>query len=330
MFLCPRCKGVLSSFRPAACRCGHEVPQVESVYRFSADPPIALAHEGRRYLGYDGVGENYEDPGFAAGVESSGDFGIFGACSRKLVEMLGRGCTVLDLGAGLGPAAIPLAMAGARTIAADISQKMLAVAVRRASACRLEGELVFARINAYNLPLADGSLDAVVAVDVLHQLDNPEIAVREILRVLKPGGILAEYGSKGLPITEEQRVINSKCREALRDIERYYRERLIAYGYTGPPFSSWEKVKECLERYFAPPEVLETAADEVWTGAMRKGIHKLATRASGAAQLIPDDIHNAAWRETEAYAVAKYGEDYRNIPGYSRYTGLLKIYRTAR
>ncbi len=89
-------------------------------------------------------------------------------------------------------------------------------------------------------------------------------------------------------------------------------------------------MKDCLERYFAPPDIMETGPAEVWTGKMRKGIHKLMTRASGSAQLIPDDIHDAAWRKTDEYATVMYGEDYRNIPGYSLYTGLLKMYAVKR
>ncbi len=221
MFICPACKDILPGFRPTACRCGHEVPQIDSVYQFCADPPISVAQEGRKYLGYEGVGENYDDPAYAAIADASGDFGIFGPCSRRLVDLLGKGCVVLDLGAGLGSASIPLAMAGARTIAADISQKMLSVAVRRAAGRHFEGDLVFARINAYDLPIAAGSIDAVVAIDVLHQLDNPEVAIKEILRVLKPDGVLADYGSRGLPVTEAQGEINRKCSDALRDIESY-------------------------------------------------------------------------------------------------------------
>jgi hypothetical protein len=60
---------------------------------------------------------------------------------------------------------------------------------------------------------------------------------------------------------------------------------------------------------------------------MLKGISKLKMRASGSAQLIPDDIHAAAWEETHRYAMRQYGVDYIEIPGYSHFSGLVKIYR---
>jgi hypothetical protein len=58
-----------------------------------------------------------------------------------------------------------------------------------------------------------------------------------------------------------------------------------------------------------------------------KGINKLKTRASGSAQLITDDIHNAAWSAADKYAREKYGVDYYNMQGYSKFTGILEIYK---
>jgi ubiquinone/menaquinone biosynthesis C-methylase UbiE len=326
VFICPKCRAALKGFAPEMCECGYVVPQVDAVLQFCDDPPISLKHNGRRYLGYEHVGENYDGPK-SSDPGDNGDYGIYDGCSAYLVHLLGRGSVVLDLGAGLGPASITLARAGANTVGADISQKMLSVAAKRASKEQLDGNLLFARMNAYNLPISDDSVDAVVAIDVLHQLDNPEVAIKEILRVLKPAGVFVEFSSRGLPLTPEQSEINRRCREALSDIRNYYSETLAACGYDGPPFSSWEKVAYCIAEYFMPPEVVQTQYDGVWTGAMAKGVHKLRTRASGSAQLIPDDIHDVAWNKTHAYAVSKYGANYAELPGYSRYSGLVKVYR---
>ena len=218
-------------------------------------------------------------------------------------------------------------MAGAKTIAADISQKMLSVAVKRARGRQLEEHLVFARMNAFRLSIADHSMDAVVELAMLHQTDNPACVVNEILRVLKPDGILVRYGCEGLPITKEQKEINRKCNEALGDIQRFYQDMLNKSGYEGLPFESWAAADECIRRCFEPPEAIRTDFTQVWTGKMKYGIHKLKTRASGGAQLIPDEIHNASWQSTDAYAMEKYGEDYVNMPGYSKFTGPLEIYK---
>lgn len=329
MFICPKCKKDLKNFYPEKCECGYQVPQINSIYQFCDDPPISLGQDGRKYLGYEGVGENYS-PSIAFGENKSDDYGLYGACSRKLVEILGKDCIVLDLGAGLGTASIPLAMAGAKTIAADISEKMLLSAVKDALGKPLEGKLIFARMNAYNLPIADHSVDAVVALAMLHQVDNPEAVVNEILRVLKPNGVLVHYGCTGLPITDEQSEIRRKCAEALNDIKKYYQVALTECGYAGLPFESWASASECINKYFEQPEIIQTDFAEVWTGKMKYGIYKLKTRASGGAQLIPDEIHNAAWEKTNEYATQKYGADYTNMPGYSKYTGPLELFRIKR
>jgi hypothetical protein len=82
--------------------------------------------------------------------------------------------------------------------------------------------------------------------------------------------------------------------------------------------------------YFEEPEIILSETEIIWTGAMKKGIHKLMTRAAGFSQLIPDEIHNNAWRKTDEYARQKYGNDYINLPGYIRFVGLLQIYKIKR
>ncbi|MHB1485425.1 MAG: class I SAM-dependent methyltransferase [Saccharofermentanales bacterium] len=327
MFLCPKCKNEFQGFQPEKCLiCGYEVPQIDSIYNFCDDPPISLEVDGHKYLGYEYVGENFE-PKITLLESTEADYGLYGACSRKLIELLGKECVVLDLGAGLGSASIPLALAGAKTIAADISQVMLSIAAKRASAECLNDNLICARMNAYNLPISDNSIDAIVELAMLHQVDNPEVVVKEILRVLKPDGIFVRYGCTGLSITDEQKETNRKCNEMLNDIRNFYQNSLIEYGYTGLPFSSWEKVTDYINQYFDQPEIIQTDFVGIWTGKMQKEIYKLQTRASGSAQLIPDDIHNNAWEKTNEYAENKYGKDYRNTPGYSKFTGPLEIYR---
>jgi SAM-dependent methyltransferase/transcriptional regulator with XRE-family HTH domain len=329
IFICPKCSNKLIGFKPKKCVCGYEIPQKDSVYQFTDEPAISLDQEGHKYLGYEYVGINYEgsDDKEEFINKKIEDYGIFGSCSQKLVELIGKDCVVLDLGCGLGAASIPLAMYGAKVIAADISQTMLSAAADRIHAKQLHGSITLVRMNGYNLKLADNCVDAVVAIDMLHQVDDPEIVIKEILRVLKPNSVFAQFNCQGLPMTEEQQIINQKCGAALNDIQNYYQNALDMAGYKGIPFSSWDKVKTCIEKYFYAPEIFETNTEFTWTGKMQKGINKLKTRASGSAQLIADDIHNAAWSITDKYAREKYGVDYYNIPGYSRFTGILEIYK---
>lgn len=325
VFRCPKCLRALPGFRPDKCDCGHGLPVIDGVYQFTDDAPIAIGDHELRWLGYEKVGENYESA--YALAYKQGHFGIFGSAARLLAGMLDRDAVVLDLGAGLGQAAIPLAMENIATIAIDISQRMIGIAAKRAKEHDVTPEkFICVRMNAYQLFLDDNSIDAVLAIDVLHQLDHPELAIKEIKRVLKKDGFLARYGNKNIDdFTAEQTKENAAFNEALKDITAYYND--LVSGYSEPPFSSWEKVENCLKEEFEEPETYES--DEIITVIwnLELGLHKTKTRASGSKQLIPDAVHDEAWRKTEEYAVNKYGADYKAMQRTYKMKGIVNVYR---
>jgi len=105
-----------------------------------------------------------------------------------LFALLADGWTVGDLGCGTGRLAEALAPFVERVVAVDASAAMLEAArARLAPAQNVEvraGELE-------SLPVADGELDAAVASLVLHYLAEPDAALAEAFRALRPGGRLA-------------------------------------------------------------------------------------------------------------------------------------------
>jgi SAM-dependent methyltransferase len=103
-------------------------------------------------------------------------------------DQLGNVCDlrVLDLGCGHGMAAVVLARRGAQVTALDLSHGYLEEAGARA---RANGVAVtFVQAEGERLPFADGSFDRVWGNAILHHLDVPR-AVRQLYRVLKPGGV---------------------------------------------------------------------------------------------------------------------------------------------
>ena len=97
------------------------------------------------------------------------------------------GKTILDFGCGSGENSLLLARRGAHVIGVDISTALLSLASRRLALNGVGDSAQFVVGSAHDLPLRDGSVDAVLGIAILHHVDL-EAAAREIRRVLKPGG----------------------------------------------------------------------------------------------------------------------------------------------
>lgn len=96
----------------------------------------------------------------------------------------GSGKRVLDIGGGMGRMAIPLSLRHDVTLC-DLSPQMLERARLKAGTCL---NLVVADVRA--LPFRDGHFDCALCIDVLPHLAVPGTGVRELRRVLRPGGTL--------------------------------------------------------------------------------------------------------------------------------------------
>jgi len=105
----------------------------------------------------------------------------------SLIEEFGsEKLKILDVGTGNGSLALLLAGMGHDIVGIDVSEGMLSVARKKAKERRVNPDL---RIGeAESLEFEDGCFDAVVSRIVLWTLPNPEKAINEWRRVLKPGG----------------------------------------------------------------------------------------------------------------------------------------------
>jgi demethylmenaquinone methyltransferase/2-methoxy-6-polyprenyl-1,4-benzoquinol methylase len=99
-----------------------------------------------------------------------------------------RGARALDLACGTGDIAFELAARGARVTALDITPRMLHLARRRPR--RPAGRVDFVAGDMMALPFAGGSFDVVTTGYGLRNVPVLADALREINRVLRPGGLL--------------------------------------------------------------------------------------------------------------------------------------------
>ncbi len=91
---------------------------------------------------------------------------------------------VLDIAAGTGTSSEPFADHGVDVVPADFSLGMLRVGRRR------RPDLAFTAADAMRLPFADDSFDAVTMSFGLRNVSDVDLALREFLRVTRPGGRL--------------------------------------------------------------------------------------------------------------------------------------------
>jgi demethylmenaquinone methyltransferase/2-methoxy-6-polyprenyl-1,4-benzoquinol methylase len=131
---------------------------------------------------FDGVSRRYD---VTNTVLSGGQDRRWRRQTRRAVDPR-SGQLILDLAAGTGVSTAGLVRTGARAVACDFSLGMLRAGHRRPDRRRLP----FVAGDALRLPFADEAFDAVTMSFGLRNVVDVDLALREMLRVTRPGGTL--------------------------------------------------------------------------------------------------------------------------------------------
>ena len=119
-------------------------------------------------------------------------FGIDIKWRKKVVELVKNKHpkTVLDIATGTGDLAINLAETSAEKIVGlDISPGMLNVGKQKVQAKNLDNKIDMIIGDSENMPFEDNSFDAITVAFGVRNFETLENGLKDILRVLKPGGI---------------------------------------------------------------------------------------------------------------------------------------------
>lgn len=176
LMACPDC---LESIQGTSCHCGFSasgrdwrpinpipIPRTVQIARFNPAAILNALETSPPKITYNGP---------MPGRNSSGLFSL-------LQASLPKGAALLDHGCGPRDQCLPAEFCGFRYVGADFEHK--------------SADILF---DAHRIPFRDASFDGIISYAVFEHLFNPFVAIEEVHRVLKPGGIFVGIVSQGEP-----------------------------------------------------------------------------------------------------------------------------------
>jgi len=233
----------------------------------------------------------------------AGDFGVIARMIEKggddFVDNIGikSGTKVLDVACGTGNTAIPEAKKGADVTGVDIATNLLEQARVRAEAEGLN--IKFEEGDVEDLQYPDDTFDAVVTMFGAMFAPRPDVTASEMIRVTKPGGIVAmgnwtpeafvgqmfKIGSTHVPPPPgmsvpvqwgSEDIVRQRLADGISDLRM--NRRKIMFTFNGTP----EEVVEHFRQYFGPTNRAFASLDEAGQAALRRDLVDLWTEHNQA------------------------------------------------
>jgi demethylmenaquinone methyltransferase/2-methoxy-6-polyprenyl-1,4-benzoquinol methylase len=186
---------------------------------------------------FDGVAKSYDR---ANDLLSFGSARVWRKKVAKLVAAK-KGQIILDLAAGTGSSSVAFMGEGIKVVAADFSNGMLEEGRQR------HPELEFVYADATKLPFKDKEFDTVTISFGLRNVQNTELALSEMLRVLKPGGKLVVCEFSQIPNRFLHSFYRFYLKRILPTISAIVSKTPEAYSYLAESIDAWPNQKQLAE-----------------------------------------------------------------------------------
>lgn len=178
---------------------------------------------------FDGVAKRYD---LVNDLLSLGQTKLWRKRTTEIIQPK-SGMEILDLAAGTGSSSVPLAKAGAKVIPADFSEGMLAAGRAR------HPHLPFTKADALNLPFENARFDLVTISFGLRNTVDFDKALKEMLRVTKPGGRLVVCEFSQPTWGPFRRIYLNYLMKALPKIAKFTSSNPDAYQYLAESIRAW-------------------------------------------------------------------------------------------
>ncbi len=227
------------------------------------------------------------------GMWIAGDFGeIAKSIETGAAEFVERldikpGTHILDVATGTGNLAIPAAKKGATVTGIDIAPNLIEQAIGRSAAEGVDAK--FEVGDAEALPYEDNAFDIVMTMFGAMFAPRPDVTASELIRVTKPGGLIAmanwtpeaftgqmfKTGAKhvppppGMPSPVQwgsEDTVRERLSEGISDLKLERRKIMFTYPF-GP-----EEVVEHFRKYFGPTQKAFEMLDETGQAALRSDL----------------------------------------------------------
>lgn len=140
---------------------------------------------------------------------------------------------VLDVAAGTGASSIEFVRAGAKVVAVDFSEGMIAEGRRR------HPEIDFQQGDAINLDFPDNTFDCVTISFGLRNVSDPDRALREFYRVVRPGGHVVVCEFSRPTFAPFRAVYRFFLHRVMPPIARLFSTDAVAYDYLAESILAW-------------------------------------------------------------------------------------------
>lgn len=202
---------------------------------------------------------------------------------------------VLEVGIGTGRMARPLMREGVQMVGVDISPEMMGQLVAQLTPEHTPPELLLGDATA--LPFREWSFRAAMVVHVLHLVKSPDDAIREISRVLTPGGVLLQQTRRP---DEETREMWDATYEAWG---RLFKKR----GYERRPRQGeMSIIRERIRASGASLRIVDVVYDE-YVHTVKQDLDDVRERIHSWTWEVPDDILNESLPEFAEWMYERFG-----------------------